>query len=97
MSKGPKLKIQPFDVHGDRLDLGKRFEKWIERFERDMEYNGCCPDSAANTKKAQMALLIYAGNKIEDLHDTLHDPMKPEGINNDEWTGYAKCKAFRTL
>ena len=93
MSKGPKLKIQPFDVHGDRLDLGKRFEKWIERFERDMEYNGCPPDIAANAKKAQMALLIYAGNEVEDLHDTLPDPMKPEGITNEEWTSYAKSKA----
>ena len=42
-----------------------------------MEYNGCSPDSAANAKKAQMALLIYAGNDIEDLHDTLPDPIKP--------------------
>ena len=42
-----------------------------------MEYNGCSPDSAANAKKAQMALLIYARNDIEDLHDTLPDPIKP--------------------
>ena len=58
-----------------------------------MEYNGCSPDSAANAKKAQMALPIYAGNEVEDLHDTLPDAMKPEGINNDEWTSYAKSKA----
>ena len=93
MSKGPKLKIQLFDVHGDRLDLAKRFEKWIERFERDMEYNRFFPDIAANGKKARLALLIYAGNEVEDLHDTLPDPMKPEGITNEEWTSYAKSKA----
>ena len=34
--KGPKLKILPFDTHGDRLDLGKRWERWMERFERDL-------------------------------------------------------------
>ena len=78
------MKIQSFDVHGDRLDMGKRFEKWIERFERDMEYNGCSPDDVANAKKAQMALLIYAGNDVEDLHDTLPDPLKPEGTAVEE-------------
>ena len=91
-TKGPKLKIQSFDVHGDRLDMGKRFEKWIERFERDMEYNGCSPDDVANAKKAQMAPLIYAGNDVEDLHDTLPDPIKPEETADAEWTAYMKSK-----
>ncbi|CAB3977109.1 Hypothetical predicted protein [Paramuricea clavata] len=36
-TKGPKLKVLPFDPHGDRLDLGKRWEKWFERFERDLK------------------------------------------------------------
>ena len=50
-TKGQQLKIQLFDVHGDRLDMRKRFEKCIERFERNMVYNGCSPDDIANAKK----------------------------------------------
>ncbi|CAB3988503.1 Hypothetical predicted protein [Paramuricea clavata] len=36
-TKGPKLKILPFDPHGDRLNLGKRWERWLEKFERDLK------------------------------------------------------------
>ena len=54
--KGPKLKIERFDVHGDRLDLGRQFEKWIDRFEREIKYNGV--DLAEKADMAQMALLI---------------------------------------
>ena len=42
-TKGPKLKVLPFDPHGDRLGLGKRWEKWFERLERDLKYNDCDP------------------------------------------------------
>ena len=63
-SKGPKLKVLPFDPHGDRLDLGKRWEKWFERFERDLKYNGCDPSKTPEI--AKMALLIYAGTEVED-------------------------------
>ena len=86
---GTKLKIQSFDVHGDRLDMGTRFERRIERSEKDMEYNGYSPDDVANAKKAQIAPLIYAGNDVENLHDILPDSIKPKemqrlcGIRND--------------
>ena len=92
-SKGPKLKIQPFDVHGQPLDSGKRFEEWIDRFERERKYNGCPPETETNAEIAQMALLIYAGTDVEDLHDTLPDPIKPEGMTDREWTVYVKSKA----
>ena len=62
-TKGPKLKVLPFDPHGDRLDLGKRWEKWVERFERDLRYNGC--DPSEQPEVARMALLIYAGTEIK--------------------------------
>ena len=42
----------------------------MERFERDLKYNGCDPDEAGNSQTAQMALLIYAGSQVEDIHDT---------------------------
>ena len=89
-TKGPKLKILPFDMHGDRLDLGKRWDKWFERFDRDFKYNGCDPSEKPNV--ARMALLIYAGTEVEDLHDTLPDPVKPEGMTNAQWTDYEKSK-----
>ena len=60
-TKGPKLKVLPFDPHGDWLDLGKRWGKWFERFERDLKYNGCDPSKTPQI--AKMALLIYAGTE----------------------------------
>ena len=67
--EGPKLKVLLFDPHGGRLDLGKGWEKWVERFERDLKYNGC--DPSEQPEVARMALLIYAEREVEDLHDTL--------------------------
>jgi hypothetical protein len=89
--KGPKLKVTPFDPHGERLDLGRRWEKWTERFERDLLYNGV--NKATNADVAQMALLIYAGPDVEDIHDSLPEPVKPEGLSDDAWTSYAKSLA----
>ena len=89
-TKGLKLKVLPFDPYGDRLDLGKRWEKWVERFERDLKYNGC--DPSEQPEVARMALLIYAGTEVEDLHDTLPVPVKPEGITTAQWTVYEKSK-----
>ena len=81
-SKGPTLKILPFDTHGDTLDLGKRWERWMERSERDLKYNGCDPDEAGNSQTAQMALLIYLG------HDSLPLPTKPANVTSTQWTDY---------
>ena len=91
-TKGPELKVQPFDIHGDRLTLGKRWERWMERFERDLTYNGCDPSEKDKAKTCQMALLIYAGMDVEDLHDTLPDVPKPADIDDADWTVYLKSK-----
>ena len=90
MSKGPKLKITPFDPHGERLDLGKRWEKWRDRFSRELKYNGVV--TAANPDMAQMALLIYAGHDVEDIHDSLPvpEPVKPEGMTEEQFTVFEK-------
>ena len=92
MSRGPKLKIGLFDPHGDRFDLGKRWEKWLERFERDLKYNGVDSSLPVNSEKSQMALLIYAGPEVEDIHDSLPTPVKPEGLDDENWTEYRKSK-----
>ena len=42
---------------------------------------------------AKMALLMYAGNDVEDLHDIIPDLIKPKNIAEDDWTEYAKAKA----
>ena len=81
-SKGPKLKILPFDPHRDRLDLGKRWERWMERFERDLKYNRCDPNEADNNQTAQMALLIYAGPQVDDIHNSLRLPTKPADVTS---------------
>ena len=86
--KGPKLKISAFEPHGDRLDLGKRWEKWVSRFERDLKYNGVDPKEKAEV--AKMALLIYAGTEVEDIHDSLADVDKPGTVAAKDWTEYQK-------
>lgn len=40
-----------------------------------------------------MALLIYAGTDVEDLHDTLPEPVRPDDIEEEQWTEYEKSKA----
>jgi len=85
-AKGPKLKIGPFDALGERMDIGKRWEKWIERFTRDLRYNGIDPNEKPEV--GQMALLIYAGTEVEDIHDSLPEPVKPEGVEDEDWTVY---------
>ena len=92
-AKGPKLKVQPFDPYGDRLDLGKKWEKWIERFERDLKYNGIDPSLPQNSEMAKMALMMYSGNHTEDIHDTIPEVVKPEEVPDDQWTEYARSKA----
>ena len=92
MSHGPKLRIGLFDPYGDRLDLGKRWEKWIKHFERDLKYNGVNPDLSTSSDTAQMALLMYTGLEVEDIGDSLLDPVKPETISANEWIEYQKTK-----
>lgn len=39
-----------------------------------------------------MALLIYVVSDVEDLHDTLHDPVNPEWETDAQGTKYKKSK-----
>ena len=87
-TKGPKLKITPFDIHGSRLDIGKRLKKWLTRFERELRYSGV--DISSKSEIAQMALLIYVGTEAEDIHDSLPDTVKPENVAADNWNVYTK-------
>ena len=41
----------------------------------------------------QMALLIYAGTAVEDLHDTLADVQRPADIAEQDWSAYQQSKA----
>ena len=89
--KGPKLKILPFDVTGDRLDIGRLWSRWLERFERELVYQGVV--HGAKPELAKAALLIHAGVAVEDIHDSLPDgTTKPEGLPDAEWTSYRKSK-----
>ena len=38
----------------------------------------------------------FSFTDVEDLHDTLESPVKPEEVQNDDWTEYAKSKAKLT-
>jgi hypothetical protein len=40
-----------------------------------------------------MALLIYAGNEVEDIHDSLPEPVKPEETPDAQWTVYDRSLA----
>ena len=91
-AKGPKLKNLPFDVNGDRLDIGRLWSRWLERFERELLYQGV--DIAEKPALAKAALLIHAGIAVEDVHDSLPEiAVKPEGIAEANWNDYAKSKA----
>ena len=78
-TRGPKLKTTPFEVHGSRLDIGKRWSKWLQRFERELIYSGVSPTEKPDM--AQMALLIYCGTETEDIHDSLPENPKAEGLD----------------
>ena len=56
-SKGPKLRVGPFDVTEDRLNCGRLWARWLERFERDLVYSGVVV--AEKLDMARAALLIY--------------------------------------
>ena len=58
-----------------------------------MKYNRCFLESETNAGMTQMALLIYAGSDVEDLNDSLPEPVKPKGDVYIHWTTYAKSKA----
>ena len=93
-TKGPKLKIAPFNINGNRLDMGRSWSRWLERFEREFEYQGV--SIAAKPDIAKAALLIYAGEDVEDVHDSLPTMTKPEGTTDEAWTSYVQTKAKPT-
>ena len=92
-SKGPKLRCLPFDPHGDRVYLGKRWEKWLECFERELYYNGVDPNESVNSGIARMAKLMHVDYEVEDIHDTLPENVKPKGVDDEHWMEYDQSKA----
>ena len=87
--KGPKLRIPPFDHEGDRFAVGSQWKKWIDRFERELCYNGLSITSTQHADLCQMALLIHVGPRVEEIHDSLPSPVPPLG---ETWTVYQKSK-----
>ena len=55
-----------FDVHADEANLGPRWTKWLERFERFM----CVADVKDDTRK-RAALLHFAGPEVDEIFSTL--------------------------
>ena len=92
-TKGPKLKVSPFEMAGDRLSLGRKWKKWLDRFERDLLYNGIDAANKDNSAMCHMALLMHVGGDVEDLHDVLADVQKPAAVAAGDCTAYAKSKA----
>ena len=88
--KGPKLKIQPFDTNANRLECGRLWTRWIECFERELLYQGV--NKGEKPDLARAALLIYAGIDVEDVHDSLPDAPKPEGLTDQQYTTYEISK-----
>ena len=85
--RGPKLKIPPFDVNASRLDIGRLWSRWLERFEHELLYQGVSATEKPDLAKA--SLLIYAGEAVEDVHDSLPTTMtKPEDVTAENWTSY---------
>ena len=85
-AKGPKLKTTPFDPSGDRLHVGKAWPRLLERFERELEYNGVDSADKDNSHMCMMALLIHAGPEVEDIYESLAEITRPNNIAAEDWT-----------
>ena len=53
-----------FEPHGGKLDLGKRQQRCLQRFERELKYNSVDPTLTTHSKTAKMALLNYVGTEV---------------------------------
>ena len=52
LSGGPDLRLDPFELPDDPLQVGKAWEEWLEDFEESADYHG-----VQATKKLQVAPL----------------------------------------
>ena len=78
-----QLNIQPFIVSEDTNDTAIRWDKWKKNIERQFRFFGIID---SETKKD--GLLIYGGQQIADLEDTLPEIENPDGV--DDYTQLIK-------
>ena len=75
VSTGKALKIQPFKIPENPLEIGRAWDEWIEDFEDELHYF-----EIKDVKDQVSALKIYGGNEIKRLARNLPDTA--EGDND---------------
>ena len=75
---GPDLRLDPFELPYDPLQVGKAWEEWLEDFEESADYNG-----VQATKKLQ-ALKQYCGREVKKLLRSLPDPNREDNETDYE-------------
>ena len=71
-----QLNIQPFSISDDNNETALRWDKWKRNIERQFRFFGL---EDPETKKD--GLIIYGGQQIADLEDTLPDLPNDDGAN----------------
>ena len=75
---GPDLRLNPFELPDDPLQVGKAWEEWLEDFEESADYHG-----VQATKKLQ-ALKQYCGREVKKLLRSLPDPNREDNETDYE-------------
>ena len=69
VTTGKNLRIEPFKLPENPLEIGRAWEEWIEDFEDETSYF-----KISDTKDKVSALKIYGGQEIKKLAGNLPDP-----------------------
>ena len=73
-STGKSLKIEPFKIPENPLEIGRAWEEWIEDFEEETSYF-----EITKVRDQVSALKIYGGQEIKKLAHNLPDTAPVEG------------------
>ena len=73
-STGKSLKIKPFKIPENPLEIGRAWEEWIEDFEEETSYF-----EITKVRDQVSALKIYGGQEIKKLAHNLPDTAPVEG------------------
>ena len=72
-STGKSLKIEPFKIPENPLEIGRAWEEWIEDFEEETSYF-----EITKVRDQVSALKIYGGQEIKKLAHNLPDTAPVE-------------------
>ncbi|EDO34966.1 predicted protein [Nematostella vectensis] len=77
LTSGKFLRIQPFSIPTNQLEIGRAWKEWLEDFEEEVEYF-----EIKTTEDKVRAMKIYGGPEIKKLARNLPEPT-PSADDND--------------